>query len=358
MRRTSLALVALGAGAAAGYWFGWRQPRLTLPTPRPARDYPAALAQAATLTALDAGPLIPVCRTQIFDHGRRTPGAVVLFHGFTNCPAQFAALGEAFFRQGDNVVIVRLPRHGLEHRYVDELKQLTAEELLAAASAAVDVAAGLGERVTVLGLSLGGLLAGWQAQLRGDVDRAVLVAPALRFFTVPGRWQPFYARVLSWWPSFFYWWDPVAKTQGGGVGPRLPRLLQRGLCPGAPAGAALAEGGAPTTAPRPAGDPRHQPVRRGGGQSRRRGAGGSLAPPRRGRHRARLPCGLGPAPRSDRPGAAHAADCTGLSPPAGVGCRLTADCAAKVTNYAKAGYSHTMWLAIVGTLTGASTMPL
>jgi len=229
MRRTSLALVALGAGAAAGYWFGWHQPRLTLPTPRPARDYPAALAQAATLTALDAGPLIPVCRTQIFDHGRRTPGAVVLFHGFTNCPAQFAALGEAFFRQGDNVVIVRLPRHGLEHRYVDELKQLTAEELLAAASAAVDVAAGLGERVTVLGLSLGGLLAGWQAQLRGDVDRAVLVAPALRFFTVPGRWQPFYARVLSWWPSFFYWWDPVAKTQGGGPAHAYPGFYSAGF---------------------------------------------------------------------------------------------------------------------------------
>ena len=224
----SMAAVA-AFSVAAGYWMGWRQSPLTLPLPRPARSYAEALAKIEALAAHDAGLVNPVCRSQVRHHGRVTPHAVVLIHGFTNCPAQFAALGEEFFHRGDNVVIVRLPRHGFTHSHVDELKRLTAEELLASASAAVDIACGLGERVVVMGLSLGGLLAGWQAQLRGDVDQAVLIAPALNFFTVPARWQPLYARVLSWWPSFFYWWDPVAKAQGAGPAHAYPGFYTAGF---------------------------------------------------------------------------------------------------------------------------------
>ena len=229
MKKVVAMAVAAAFSVAAGYWMAWRQSPLKLPLPRPARSYAEALARIEMLAACDAGPVNPVCRSQVRDHGHVTPHAVVLFHGFTNCPAQCAALGEECFRRGDNVVIVRLPRHGFAHSHVDELKHLTAEELLASASAAVDIACGLGERVRVMGLSLGGLLAGWQAQLRSDVDQAVLIAPALNFFTVPARWQPLYARVLSWWPSFFYWWDPVAKAQGAGPPHAYPGFYSAGF---------------------------------------------------------------------------------------------------------------------------------
>ena len=56
----------------------------------------------------------------------------------------------------------------------DELGRLTALELARAADEAVDVAHGLGTHVTVMGLSMGGVMAGFVAQGRPDVERAVL----------------------------------------------------------------------------------------------------------------------------------------------------------------------------------------
>ena len=44
---------------------------------------------------------------------------------------------------------------------------------------AVDIAAGLGDQVTIAGLSAGGVVAAWAAQHRRDVHRAVLIAPSL-----------------------------------------------------------------------------------------------------------------------------------------------------------------------------------
>lgn len=43
----------------------------------------------------------------------------------------------------------------------------------------VDIARGLGNHVTYLGLSVGGLMAAWVAQYRSDVNKAVIIAPSL-----------------------------------------------------------------------------------------------------------------------------------------------------------------------------------
>ena len=54
-----------------------------------------------------------------------------------------------------------------------------------AESAAVDIAAGLGDEVRVLGLSMDGVVAAWTAQERSDVDRVVAISPALTIPFVP-----------------------------------------------------------------------------------------------------------------------------------------------------------------------------
>lgn len=213
---------ALSTAGVAGYWLGWRQSPLDPPQIAPAHAYADAVARIAAQSRNEIDTAIPPCRTQLLTHGQRTGRAVLLLHGFTNCPAQFAALGAEFFNRGDNVVIARLPRHGHPHSTAHELAQMNADQLLASASAAVDIACGLGDNVVVMGLSLGGILTGWMAQLRSDIARAVLVSPALAFYTIPTRWQPVYARVLSWWPSYFYWWDPVARDQGAGPAHAYP----------------------------------------------------------------------------------------------------------------------------------------
>jgi pimeloyl-ACP methyl ester carboxylesterase len=47
------------------------------------------------------------------------------------------------------------------------------------ADSVVDIARGLGDSVVVVGLSAGGSIAAWIAQWRGEVQRTVLIAPAL-----------------------------------------------------------------------------------------------------------------------------------------------------------------------------------
>ena len=59
------------------------------------------------------------------------------------------------------------------------MEHLRAQELRAFGDEIVDIARGLGECVTVLGLSGGGVVAAWIAQCRADVERAVVIAPCL-----------------------------------------------------------------------------------------------------------------------------------------------------------------------------------
>ncbi len=147
--------------------------------PNPVTDYAQAIARFQQIQQSEGPEINPVCRSILLTHGQRTERAVVFFHGFTNCPQQFRQLGELFYQMGYNVLIPRLPRHGVADRKVENLSPLKAEELRDCADVNVDVAAGLGQKVFVAGLSAGGTLAAWIAQNRTDVTRAVLIAPAL-----------------------------------------------------------------------------------------------------------------------------------------------------------------------------------
>lgn len=148
-------------------------------TDNPASTYDMALADLAKLQVQDDETINPLCCTQLLTHGRKMQHAIVLIHGITNCPQQFVELAPQFYQRGYNVLIPRMPHNGLTDRMTNDLKNLTAEELRDACNAYVDIAHGLGEHVTLLGLSAGGTMAAWVAQHRADVDEVVLVAPMM-----------------------------------------------------------------------------------------------------------------------------------------------------------------------------------
>src|SRR5206468_6376689 len=123
--------------------------------------------------------------TILLSHGDPTPRAVVLFHGFTDSPKQFADLAESLYKAGENVLVPRLPHHAQRGRTVRELARLTATELCRVADQSVDIASGLGDSVIVAGLSVGGTMAAWSAEYRPEVKRAVVIAPAFEAAHVP-----------------------------------------------------------------------------------------------------------------------------------------------------------------------------
>ncbi len=114
-----------------------------------------------------------------YTHGHRTDKVVVFFHGYSTSPQQFRQLGESFFQLGYNVLIPRLPEHGMADRKLENLSRLRAEQLRDCADAGVDVVTCLGDKVYVGGLSAGGVMAAWIAEHGKEVSRVLLIAPAL-----------------------------------------------------------------------------------------------------------------------------------------------------------------------------------
>lgn len=180
-----------------------------------ADQYEAGIEIAASLTALDGPNVNPACHTRLYTHGRRADRSLVLLHGFTNCPQQFDALGKHFHELGWNVLIPRYPRHGYLDRLTTSIAELRSDQLVALANRAADAGAGLGERLTVAGLSLGGVLTGHLAQEREGVARAVLIAPMFGLKRIPGPAHPVLTELAYVLPNFYLWWDGKLKETLG-----------------------------------------------------------------------------------------------------------------------------------------------
>jgi esterase/lipase len=210
--------------ALLAIWLLRPLPTLVPPAARPAADYVAALDRIKALRARDTMALATGCGTAALLHGARTPRAVVLFHGLTNCPLQFLAFGEVLFDGGDNVLIPRVDHHGLADRMTKDLARLTADEMVALVGTCVDIARGLGDTVIVVGLSSGGVMTAWAAQSFEGVDRAVVIAPT---FAPPwnNAWVvPWLARVALHLPNTFPWWDDEKKEALPGPTQCYPRF--------------------------------------------------------------------------------------------------------------------------------------
>src|ERR1043165_7550005 len=116
--------------------------------PNPVTSYEAAIKEIKSMQAADNEDLVhDVCITKLFDHGASTEHVLVLFHGFSTCPEQFNDLGKQYFDAGYNVLIPRLPYHGLKDRLTDALGHLTAEELASFGDKVVDICHGLGKKI-------------------------------------------------------------------------------------------------------------------------------------------------------------------------------------------------------------------
>ncbi len=175
--------------------------------------YEAGIEIAASLKNLDGPNVNLACHTRLHTHGHRTERSLVLLHGFTNCPQQFDALGRHFYGLGWNVLIPRYPRHGYSDRLTTSIAELRSAQLVALANRAAEAGAGLGERLTVAGLSLGGTLTGMLAQERQSVERAVLIAPMLGIQRIPGPAHPVLTELAYVLPNFWVWWDSRLKDK-------------------------------------------------------------------------------------------------------------------------------------------------
>ena len=176
--------------------------------------YQAGTGIATQFKALDGPNVNPACQTRLYTHGHRTERSLLLLHGFTNCPQQFDTLGRIFYELGWNVLIPRYPRHGYSDRLTTSIAELRSDQLIALANRAADAAAGVGDHLTVAGLSLGGILTGHLAQTR-DIERAVLIAPMFGLMPLPGaalRGLSLLARGL---PNFYIWWNNELKDKIG-----------------------------------------------------------------------------------------------------------------------------------------------
>jgi carboxylesterase len=184
-------------------------------SPQPATDYAAAMARADGLLGADGGgdDIDPRYRAQVLTQGEWAARSVVLLHGYTNCPQQFSVMARAYADAGYNVVVARIPEHGKADRMTRALSDLEPGALTALADEAVDIAAGLGERVTVVGLSGGGTLAAWLAAERDDVAEAVLMAPLMVPKVLPEFTVGPVARLGSVLPDIYLWWDGALKDQ-------------------------------------------------------------------------------------------------------------------------------------------------
>ncbi len=204
----------VGASIAAGAVADCSKPEAppALPTPPPPLTYDASVQAIRSVIARDAADatLIQDAWPRLYDHGAPVENAVILFHGFTNCPQQFDLLARQFFARGCNVYVPRIPRHGLGDRLTTTLADLTTVELGRCVLDAFTYAQGLGRRVSSVGLSLGGSMSLWLAQAM-PIDLAVAVSPFLMPIGIPRGVGTVAMRTLYTLPSMYWWWDPRVK---------------------------------------------------------------------------------------------------------------------------------------------------
>ena len=180
-------------------------------SPDPAADYTEAVTRIADLQALD-GP--EVAHGTIFmGQGSKVATAVVLLHGYTNNPEQFREIGEAYHAAGHNVLIPRFPGHGMRDLMTKELSKLDAAALVESTDNAVDIAAGMGENVEVVGLSGGGTMAVWAGYNRDEVTSAVPISPFIEPAGIPVALIRPVTEIVHALPDVYIWWDPSKKEE-------------------------------------------------------------------------------------------------------------------------------------------------
>lgn len=120
-------------------------------------------------------------RSLFFLHGRPSPKVLLLFHGFTAGPYQFARLAHTLFQDGYNVLVPLLPGHGLAGRWSEENPPPLPHSLGDYQDFAVrwlKRSRVLGRTLMVGGIGGGATLAAWLSlAYPSQIDRTLLLAP-------------------------------------------------------------------------------------------------------------------------------------------------------------------------------------
>jgi carboxylesterase len=219
----------------------------SIPAARPAADYAEAIARFDALRALDDACVLDVGKSTLYAQPSSAPLAIVLLHGFTSCPQQYAVLAAQLQARGHSIVVPRLPGHGDIDRSGPRLVGKTAEQWLATAGEALDIACGLGQRVATLGISLGGAMGAWFALQRRDIARAVAVVPMFGIDHLGPFANTVLRLALTTLPNLEIRWDPFGD-QKQIPAHAYPRYPSRGLGQCLRIGAEVA-GASRTTAP-------------------------------------------------------------------------------------------------------------
>ncbi len=222
-------LLALGTFLFSGMLFQLRGRRPLISDPDPVDNYDEAVERIKMIRNEEKSIVREENRTVLLTHDKKTKFSVILIHGYTNCPQQFGELGALFFEKGCNVIIPRMPRHGLPNPYTKSHAKLTASSITAWVDSVVDIAKGFGDKVVIIGISAGGTIAGWVALSRKDVHHCVLISPVFGYHGFPQFFMRPLMHMLLTLPNFFKWWDTKKKGDTWKLKHGYPRYASRTL---------------------------------------------------------------------------------------------------------------------------------
>ena len=216
VRRTATILVTIIAVVAAvlvGLSF--------LPYSPPVATSPGALtseqaeAGYAELVAKDRADitLLPECVSLDVRPTVAQQGVVLLFHDYTSCPNQFAALADRLASAGFRVLVPRWPEHGVANTTA-EPAPVDAQDAADFAMRTTALALGIDKRTVVGGFSGGATLALWAAEHNASVQRVVALAPFLAPAAVPAVLAHATANGMRLLPSVDVWSDLSRKEDG------------------------------------------------------------------------------------------------------------------------------------------------
>lgn len=196
--------------------------------PQPSATYADAVNRFNDARAHPEAPINTLCEPSLLLHGHQTPRVYVLIHGLSNCPFTFVDWAPKLKAAGHNVMVPRMPWNGHQNIATDALRRSTAHELASFSDWCIDIASALGREVIVVGISGGGVLAGWMAQNRHEVTRAVLVAPAFGLAQFGGLPNAFLMRLMLLLPHISVWKDPIRRALGASRAHSYKRMSTHG----------------------------------------------------------------------------------------------------------------------------------
>ena len=169
------------------------------------------------------------CQTDVVNTGLKTERVVDILHGVTNCPAQYSELKNDIADEGYNVYIPRLFGHGYKDKETKDIADISSKILENELKNILEIASGLGDKVTVVGISGSANIAAFASFNVDFVDKAVLLSPLFMPLEYPLFSQNFVIHTLNILPNTFQWWDSEVKENLEGPDYAYPRFPTRSI---------------------------------------------------------------------------------------------------------------------------------